>query len=433
MLRLLSLVCLMAVTMWGGVPTVVAADPSKPVPVPMPAPVAGVDPVDHDVDTFNPNVYSLDESGHGPKHVTRSPFTDPASDIARQVTSVTWFSSLVFLPFLVLPLLLLLYVIFKFRDTGDGRKPATFTGNHTLEIVWTVIPCVALVVVSFPTWFILDHMEAPPVHQKDRMAVRVTGKKFAWDYKYLGIYKDAKAEEKQEIAVGQFLGIQEPLVLAKGRAVELHMTSDDVNHAWWIPPFGVKKDCIKGRDTYAWFTPDTIGFFKGQCAELCGDGHGLMIITAVVVEKPDFARFIALQRVKDDTLKVWTAIQPPPGTAIDDKVLREAVAGFLAKGRSPERQYALRFWIACNYATLQRVPPPTGVTIAEIFGAAKGGGAAEIAAAIRTRRAMVDALLKELGADASADASTEVAPISVVALPVIAPSVVVTVATGAQP
>jgi len=321
MLRLLSLVCLMAVTMWGGVPTVVAADPSKPVPVPMPAPVAGVDPVDHDVDTFNPNVYSLDESGHGPKHVTRSPFTDPASDIARQVTSVTWFSSLVFLPFLVLPLLLLLYVIFKFRDTGDGRKPATFTGNHTLEIVWTVIPCVALVVVSFPTWFILDHMEAPPVHQKDRMAVRVTGKKFAWDYKYLGIYKDAKAEEKQEIAVGQFLGIQEPLVLAKGRAVELHMTSDDVNHAWWIPPFGVKKDCIKGRDTYAWFTPDTIGFFKGQCAELCGDGHGLMIITAVVVEKPDFARFIALQRVKDDTLKVWTAIDAKTVATLDTNPL----------------------------------------------------------------------------------------------------------------
>jgi hypothetical protein len=188
-------------------------------------------------------------------------------------------------------------------------------------------------------------------------------------------------------------------VIPKGRTVELHMTSDDVNHAWWIPPFGVKKDCIKGRDTYAWFTPDTIGFFKGQCAELCGDGHGIMIITAAVVEKPDFERFIALQRVKDDTLKVWTAIQPPPGTAIDEKALREAVTGFLAKGRSPERQYALRYWVACNYATLQRVPPPSSVTLAEVFGAAKGGGPAEIAAAIQARRAKLDTLLKELVAD----------------------------------
>lgn len=390
MLRLVSLVVLLALAAWTA-PIVVAGDPVLPAMAP-----ATVDPIDRDVELFNPNIYSLDASGKHPTHVTRSPFIDPASDIAREVASATWISSLIFLPFLVLPLLLLLYVIFKFRDTGDGRKPATFTGNHTLEIVWTVIPCVALVAVSIPTWFILDHMEAPPMHAKDRMAVRVVGKQFAWDYQYLGMYKDPKADEKQPIAVGQFLGIQEPLVLAKGRTVELHMTSDDVNHAWWIPPFGVKKDCIKGRDTYAWFTPDTLGFFKGQCAELCGDGHGIMIITAAVVEKPDFERWLALQRVKDDTLKVWTAIQPPPGTELDDKALREAVAGFLAKGRSPERQYGLRYWIACNYATLQRVPPPKGVALAEIFGAVKTGGATEIAAAIAARRAKIDTLIKEL-------------------------------------
>lgn len=394
MLRLVSLVCLLALAAWTA-PVVLAGDAVVP-----PAAPAAVDPIDRDVELFNPNIYSLTEDGKHPKHVTRSPFIDPASDIAREVASATWISALVFLPFLVLPLLLLLYVIFKFRDTGDGRKPATFTGNHTLEVVWTLIPCVALVAVSIPTWLILDHMEAPPVHAKDRMAVRVTGKQFAWDYKYLGLYKDPKAEEKQEIAVGQFLGIQEPLVLAKGRTVELHMTSDDVNHAWWIPPFGVKKDCIKGRDTYAWFTPDTLGFFKGQCAELCGDGHGIMIITAAVVEKPDFERFIALQRVKDDTLKVWTAIQPPPGTALDDKALRDAVAGFLAKGRSPERQYGLRYWIASNYSTLQRVPPPKGVTLGEIFGAAKGAGQGEIAAAVAARRAKLDTLIKELAAAA---------------------------------
>ncbi|MBA3700877.1 MAG: cytochrome c oxidase subunit II [Planctomycetes bacterium] len=417
MLRLLFFICLLALAVCA-VPSLGAADPVKPPVAPVVSAPLAVDPVDRDVELFNPNVYSLDESGHGPKHVTRSPFTDPASDIAREVASVTWLSSLIFLPFLVLPLLLLLYVIFKFRDTGDGRKPATFTGNHTLEIVWTVIPCVALVLVSIPTWFILDKMEAPPEKQKDRMAVRVTGKKFAWDYKYLGIYKDPKAEEKQEIAVGQFLGIQEPLVLAKGRTVELHMTSDDVNHAWWIPPFGVKKDCIKGRDTYAWFTPDTIGFFKGQCAELCGDGHGLMIITSAVVEKPDFERWLALQRMKDDTFKVWTTIQPPAGTAIDDQALREVVTGFLAKGRSPERQYALRYWIACNYATLQRVPPPTGVSLAEVFGAAKGGGATEIAAAIRVRRAKVDVLLQGLVADLGPATESTIAGSSTAAIAV---------------
>ncbi|HEX3135162.1 MAG TPA: cytochrome c oxidase subunit II, partial [Planctomycetota bacterium] len=389
MLRRLFLAGLVAFALWAPAP---AAEPSTPVTA---VPTAA-DSVDRDVELFNPNIYSLDATTHGPKYVTKSAFLDPASDVARRVTEVTWFSSLVFLPFLVLPLLLLLYVIFKFRDHGDGRQPAKFTGNHTLEIVWTLIPCVALVIVSLPTWFVLDWMEAPPVKQKDRMAVRVTGKQFAWDYKYLGFYKDPKAEEKQEIAVGQFLGIQEALVLAKGRTVEVHMTSDDVNHAWWVPAFGVKKDCIKGRDTYAWFTPDTLGVFKGQCAELCGDGHGIMITISSVVEKPDFDRFIALQRVKDDTLKVWSAVQPPAGTAIDDKALREAVSAFLAKGRSPERQYGLRYWIASNYATLERVPPSKGVTIAEVFGATKSGDEAAIHAAITVRRAKINALLKEL-------------------------------------
>jgi cytochrome c oxidase subunit II len=317
----------------------------------------------------------------------------------------------------------LVYVIFKFRDQGDGRKPATFTGHHTLEIVWTLIPCVALLIVSVPTWFILEKMEAPPVHKKDRMSVRVTGKQFAWDYSYLGIYKNPKAEEKQAIGVGQFLGIQEALILVKGRTVELHMTSDDVNHAWWIPAFGVKKDCIKGRDTYAWFTPDILGVYKGQCAELCGDGHGIMIITASVVEKSDFDRFVTLQRVKDDTLKVWSAIQPPAGTAIDDKALREAVGGFLTKGNSVERQYALRYWIASNYATLQRVQPPKGLTIGEVFGAVKGANEQQIHVAVSARRQKLDAVLKEL---ASTTANVHLNPLN-------ESLVAVEITAGAQP
>ena len=424
MLRRLLFAVMVALTIV--VVPVAATEPVAPV---VKAPVTAIDPIDQDVALFNPNIYSMNAAGDGPKFITKSAFSDPASDVAREVASVTWFSSLVFLPFLVLPLLLLVYVIFKFRDQGDGRQPATFTGNHRLEIVWTLIPCVALAIVSLPTWFVLDWMEAPPQMKKDRMSVRVVGKQFAWDYKYLGIYKDPKAEEKQEITVGQFMGIQEPLVLMKGRTVQVHMTSDDVNHAWWVPAFGVKKDCIKGRDTYAWFTPDTTGVFKGQCAELCGDGHGIMITISVVVEQPEFERFIALQRVKDDTLKVWSTVQPPAGTAIDDKALREAVGGFLAKGRSAERQYALRFWIASNYETLQRVQPSKGVSMGEVFGAAKGAGEAQIRTAIDARRAKVDALLKELIATAEPRAASESAiPPAAAATPA-----ATTTTAGAQP
>jgi cytochrome c oxidase subunit 2 len=421
MLRRLLFVVLLACAT-AGLP-LSAADHAAPVTAPVPvaagtaaAGTVAADAVAADVALFNPDIFSFNAAGDGPKFISKSAFSDPASDVAREVASVTWFSSLVFLPFLVLPLLLLVYVIFKFRDQGDGRQPATFTGNHTLEIVWTLIPCVALLIVSLPTWFILDWMEVPPEHKKDRMSVRVVGKQFAWDYKYLGQFKDPRAEEKQELAIGQFMGIQEPLILMKGRTVQLHMTSDDVNHAWWIPAFGVKKDCIKGRETYAWFTPDTTGVYKGQCAELCGDGHGIMLISSVVVEKPDFERFLALLRLKDDTIKVWSALQPAPGTAIDEKALREAVAAFLAKGRAPERQYALRYWLASNFATLGRVQPSKGISLGEVFGAAKGADSAQIAAAIAARRGRVDALLSELSASAASvpsPAAQEAAAIAV--------------------
>jgi cytochrome c oxidase subunit 2 len=387
------LLCILAVAaLWVPAPAVETTAP----PAPVVTAAVTVDPVDRDVALFNPDIYSLDAQGN-PVHATKSAFLDPASEIAREMVWVTWFTSLVFLPFLVLPLVLLLYVVFKYRDTGDGRQPATFTGNHKLEVIWTLIPCVALLIVSLPTWAILRDAEAPPVSKKDNMTVTVIGKQFAWDYLYKGMFKDPKAEEKQEIGIGQFMGIQEPLVLARGRTVQIHMTSDDVNHAWWVPAFGVKKDCIKGRFTYAWFTPDLVGVFKGQCAELCGANHGIMIVSAVVVEKPDFERFIALQRAKDDTLRVWSAVQPPPGTAIDDKALREAVAGYLARGRSAERQYALRYWIANNYSTLLRVPPSKGVSMGEVVGLPEATyDQAKVAQAIRARRAKIDALLAEL-------------------------------------
>jgi hypothetical protein len=161
----------------------------------------------------------------------------------------------------------------------------------------------------------------------------------------------------------------------------------------------VKKDCIKNRFTTAWFTPEILGVYKGQCAELCGANHGIMLVLVSVVTPADFDRYISLQRSKDDTFKVWSAIQPVPGTAIDEKALRDAIAAYLAKGNSAERQYALRFWIASHYATLQRVPPAKGTSIAQVFGAAT---TADIPAAIQLRREKIDAVLKELVAQQEA-------------------------------
>ena len=317
-------------------PTLVEASPLAPS-------AKSTSKVDDLVAVFNPDLFAVDANRH-PVTPMVNMFTHPASDIAREVVGNTWFNFAIFLPFLVLPEVMLLYVIWKFRARGDGRKSATFMGNHALEIMWTAIPCLALIVVSVPVWHVLWKMELPPANQKDALNIEVRGKQFAWDYKY----------QDHQLSIGQDVtGFQEPLVLEKGKTTILNITSNDVNHAWWVPAFGVKKDAIIGRYTYTWFTPETEGLFKGQCAELCGQSHGIMIISSVVVSPERFADYLAVQHHRNDTLKTWNQLAPSVND-IDQSTLDQAVISYFAKSHSAERQLALRYWIATNYASCAR-------------------------------------------------------------------------------
>jgi hypothetical protein len=224
-------------------------------------------------------------------------------------------------------------------------------------------------------------MELPP-KQAD-LVVTITGKMFKWDYEYKRQF-DAKGET---IKIGQDVaGFQEPLILIKDKTVSLNITSNDVNHAWWIPAFGVKKDAINGRFNSTWFTPLKFGFFKGQCAELCGPDHGTMIITAVVVDQTEFDRYIELQRHRADTDKIFRAVEPAPGTAFSDEALRTAVAGYFGKDKSASRVFALKYWIASNYASLEHYPP-IGTT------------QAQVTATIPGKRAQVDNAIAAVVAD----------------------------------
>jgi cytochrome c oxidase subunit II len=384
----------------------VPAGASAPAATPASAAVAAR--VDADVALFNPDIYRLDENGI-PVHGGRSLFLEPATEVARQVLSATWFTTFVFLPFLILPLVLLAVVIVKFRDRGDGRAPSTTVGNHKLEVIWTAIPFLAVLIVSIPTYYVLDFMDAPPKETRDLQVMTVTGKQFAWMYEYKRYYKDPNADEKEclQTSLDPVNQLQEPLLLTKGRSVSFNLTSQDVTHGWWVPAFGVKKSAIIGRFTNVWFTPDTLGVFKGQCVELCGDKHGNMVISAVVVERDEFDRYITLLRHRDDTVKVWNVLQPAKGGAVDEAALAKAVAAYLDKGSSPERQYALSYWMASNYAALLRALPPKGSSIAALVGienpaADRQARGKQYEEATRAKRKLVDdrlpALAKPLAA-----------------------------------
>jgi len=309
-------------------------------------PMGAAEPsIEEYVKVFNPDLYVGKEGAP-----MANTFTTPGSDIAHDVNHMFWFTLLVFLPFLILPQILLLVAVYRFRQKkGDNRKPATWIHSMRLEVAWTVVPILAVIVVGIPVLPLLYKMELPPENINDAVQITVHGRQFAWDYTY--------KHEGVELKLDPVNGHQESLVLPVGRTVSLAITSNDVNHAWWIPAFGVKKDAIIGRYNSCWFTPDTIGFFKGQCAELCGPSHGRMIIGAVIVEPQHFDRWLTLQKHRDDASSVWNAVLGWKAGS-DDAAVRTAVLKYRSKSTQVvDSDFALRYWIAHNSVSFARRDP----------------------------------------------------------------------------
>ena len=261
---------------------------------------------------------------------------DPVSSIGQKIQFNTWLAVLIFLPFLIVPQILLVYVIVKFKDRKDGRKPAKFVGHHTLEFWWTVIPIIVLIIVSFPMVSLLYEQELPPedVHTGEAMEVRITGKKFNWVYDYpeqkvagLNMFNMQFTPEIEGTKDTINVNLQEPAVFEKGRVTTLFFQSLDVTHAWGVPALAVKKDCFVDRVTHSWFDSKETGFFEGQCYELCGADHGYMIVTAAVVEPEQFNRWVKFMHYRDDANEVVGLLRTG-----DANQVAEAVKAYFRQG-----------------------------------------------------------------------------------------------------
>src|SRR3990172_7952834 len=207
----------------------------------------------------------------------QSPITnwlqDPATPLAREVRNTFWITMSMIMPFLLAAEGILLYSIFKFR-ARPGAQPATFHENLKLEIIWTILPAIALIIIAVPAFGTLKKMEVPP---KSDLVVEVIGHQFFWEYRY----------PRYEINFSE-----KPLVVPVNKVITLNCTSVDVIHSWFVPAFGVKQDANPGRITHAWFKALQTGTYKGQCAELCGALHALMYITVKVVSDEEFAAWV---------------------------------------------------------------------------------------------------------------------------------------------
>ncbi|HZG55762.1 cytochrome c oxidase subunit II [Paenibacillus sp.] len=170
------------------------------------------------------------------------------------------------------------YVLVKFRARkGDKSIPKQVEGNHKLEIIWTVIPIILLTILAVPTVGYTFKHDQNLSQNPDAIKVQVVAHQFWWEFNYpeLGIFS------AQEV------------VMPVGKDISFELTSADVNHSFWIPGLGGKKDTNPGLTSYMHLTPMEIGTYKGKCAELCGPSHALMDFKAHVVTEEEFAAWVA--------------------------------------------------------------------------------------------------------------------------------------------
>lgn len=181
---------------------------------------------------------------------------EAASNLATQVDGVLLVITLISLVFFVLITVLLVYFSVKYRRRRADEETPYITGNEPLEIIWTVIPSILLILLFVHAFVVYKEMRTPP---PDSVEINVDARQWLWTFDY---YNGKKTLNE--------------LYVQLNRPVKLVMAADDVLHSFFVPAFRVKQDTVPGRYTMLWFTPTKVGTYDIFCAEYCGTGHSEM-------------------------------------------------------------------------------------------------------------------------------------------------------------
>ncbi|MDO8440866.1 MAG: cytochrome c oxidase subunit II [Polaromonas sp.] len=243
--------------------------------------------------------------------------------IAEQQQWLHWFVMIICLVIFLAVFGVMFYSIWKHRKSV-GHKSANFHESTTVEIVWTIVPFVIVILMALPATKVL--VAAKDTTSAD-LTIKATGMQWKWGYDYIkgegeGIgflsaldsthreMSNSGGPKKGEAPDDYLLKVDNPLVVPVDRKIRIITTANDVIHAWMVPAFGVKQDAIPGfiRDT--WFRAEKVGDYYGQCAELCGKEHAYMPIHVKVVSGEDYAKWVAVKAKEvaakaDDPSRVW--------------------------------------------------------------------------------------------------------------------------------
>lgn len=195
------------------------------------------------------------------------------------------------------------YSIVKHRKS-KGAKADNFHDHLWVEIAWTVIPTIILVIMAIPAIKVLRHMDDS---SKADINIKVTGYQWKWRYDYLdeGIAFNSNLSTPPEQYHGHakkgkwyLLEVDRPLVVPTHKKIRFLLTSNDVIHSWWVPELGVKMDAMPGSIHAAWTRIDKAGTYRGQCTELCGMNHGFMPIVVIAKPMAEYQAWLKAQKVK---------------------------------------------------------------------------------------------------------------------------------------
>ncbi len=225
---------------------------------------------------------------------------------------------------IVLLVLVLLIVVAVRFNAKANPVPSKTTHNTLVEILWTVLPIIVLIVISVPSFGVLsDQLTVPDGQRKylgadifsfgdvdvpaPELTIKATGQQWYWDYEYVdqgksfssNILSETSKDGTDRLALKpnqpRLLAVDNELVVPVNTTVRLQITADPsgVIHAFAVPSFGVKIDAVPGRLNETWFNSRETGIFYGQCSELCGQNHAFMPIAVRVVTKEEFTAFMA--------------------------------------------------------------------------------------------------------------------------------------------
>src|SRR5256714_7651107 len=245
-------------------------------------------------------------------------FESPGSQLARDIDHLHQYVMWLIIVIFVGVFGFMFYACFAHRKS-KGHPAEQFHENTAVEILWTVIPAIILVIIAWPVTKVV-------IAQRDTsspdLTIKVTGYQWKWGYDYVrgegeGIsFVSMLATPREQIEGRQpkgenyLLEVDNEVVVPVGKKIRVITTAADVIHSWWVPAFGAKQDAIPGFLRDLWFRPEQIGTFRSQCVELCGKEHGFMPIVVRVVSADDYTKWVAQFKEKaakaaaDDTRSI---------------------------------------------------------------------------------------------------------------------------------